>query len=99
MLFTRYLPITSLIIGSSALLFQITVLYPWHNELDMEFKKLKDLKDAQDKKFDDYNARKLNMISALEAKVDALILIHEEQIKKANIVWLWINLWILSVGI
>jgi len=31
---TKYLPITSLIVGLSAFLFQTTVLYPWHNELD-----------------------------------------------------------------
>lgn len=49
--FTRYLPITSFMVGASALTFQTMVLYPWHNELDTEFKRLKDLKEQQDKKF------------------------------------------------
>jgi hypothetical protein len=31
---SRYLPIISFIVGTSALVFQTTVLYPWHNELD-----------------------------------------------------------------
>jgi hypothetical protein len=41
---SKYLPITSFIVGTSALLFQTMVLYPWHNELDSEFKRLKWLK-------------------------------------------------------
>lgn len=49
--FTRYLPITSFVVGASALTFQTMVLYPWHNELDTEFKRLRDLKEQQDKKF------------------------------------------------
>lgn len=48
--FQRYLPIISFIVGSSALSFQIMVLYPWHNELDTEFKKLKELKEQQDRR-------------------------------------------------
>ena len=40
-LFTRGLPLTSFIIASTALAFQVGVLYPWHHELDTEFKELK----------------------------------------------------------
>lgn len=36
--FKRYLPITSFIVGICALTFQTAVLYPWHNDLDREFK-------------------------------------------------------------
>lgn len=50
--FNRWLPITSFAVGSSALLFQTTVLYPWHNELDTEFKRLKELKEQQDRKLE-----------------------------------------------
>ncbi len=47
-LFKRYLPIISFIIGVSALSFQTLVLYPWHNDLDEEFKEVKKLKKEQD---------------------------------------------------
>ena len=60
--FTRYLPITSFMVGASALTFQLTVLYPWHNELDKEFMMLKELKEQQDKKFEEYNAKKMDRI-------------------------------------
>lgn len=46
----KYLPIVSLIVGTSALSFQVFVLAPWHYELDDKFKKVKELKAAQDKK-------------------------------------------------
>lgn len=48
--FSKYLPIISFLVGSSALTFQVMVLYPWHNELDTEFKRLKDLKEKQDRR-------------------------------------------------
>lgn len=34
---TKWLPRISLIIGICAILFQITVLYPWHLQLSREF--------------------------------------------------------------
>ena len=36
----KFLPIINLTIGSIALYFQTTVLYPWHNELEKKFDKL-----------------------------------------------------------
>lgn len=60
--FTRYLPIISFLVGSSALTFQVMVLYPWHNELDTEFKRLKDLKEKQDRRLEDYNSKKMDKI-------------------------------------
>jgi hypothetical protein len=41
MLFTRGFSLTNFVIGSSALCFQIFVLYPWHEKLDEEFTELK----------------------------------------------------------
>jgi hypothetical protein len=41
MLFARILPALSFTIGTTALLFQMTVLYPWHVELNEEFHILK----------------------------------------------------------
>ena len=60
--FQRFLPIISFVVGTSALSFQIMVLYPWHNELDTEFKKLKDLKEKQDRRLEDYNSKKMDKI-------------------------------------
>jgi hypothetical protein len=48
--YSKYLPIISFVVGSSALLFQTTVLYPWHNELDNDLKRLKYQKEQQDQK-------------------------------------------------
>lgn len=41
MLFTRAFSLTNFFIASSALAFQVGVLYPWHHELDEEFQQLK----------------------------------------------------------
>lgn len=41
MLITRGFSLTNFVIGSSALCFQIFVLYPWHEQLDEEFKELR----------------------------------------------------------
>lgn len=41
MLITRGFSLTNFIIASSALCFQVCVLYPWHHRLDDEFNKLK----------------------------------------------------------
>ncbi|EEH44853.1 hypothetical protein PABG_11593 [Paracoccidioides brasiliensis Pb03] len=42
MLITRGFSLTNFVIGSSALCFQVFVLYPWHNKLDRDFEELKD---------------------------------------------------------
>ena len=41
MLFARAFSLTNFFIASTALAFQVGVLYPWHHELDEEFKELK----------------------------------------------------------
>jgi hypothetical protein len=41
MLITRGFSLTNFVIGTSALCFQIFVLYPWHEKLDEEFTELK----------------------------------------------------------
>lgn len=38
---TRAISLTNFIVASSALCFQVGVLYPWHKELDENFEKLK----------------------------------------------------------
>lgn len=62
LIFKRYLPITSFIISCSALVFQLTVLFPWHHELDAEFKRLKHVKEQKDLKLEEYEKFKLEKI-------------------------------------
>lgn len=38
---TRAISITNFVVASTALCFQVGVLYPWHKELDENFEKLK----------------------------------------------------------
>lgn len=42
MIITRGFSLTNFVIASSALAFQVGVLYPWHEKLDEEFKHLKE---------------------------------------------------------
>ncbi|KAL2845280.1 hypothetical protein BJY01DRAFT_183284 [Aspergillus pseudoustus] len=42
MLITRGISLVNFAVASSALAFQVFVLYPWHNQLDHEFKDLKE---------------------------------------------------------
>ncbi|PTU20459.1 hypothetical protein P175DRAFT_0217410 [Aspergillus ochraceoroseus IBT 24754] len=41
MFITRGISLVNFTVASSALAFQVFVLYPWHNQLDEEFKSLK----------------------------------------------------------
>ncbi len=41
MIFTRSVSLTNFLVASSALGFQVFVLYPWHKELDAGFEELK----------------------------------------------------------
>ncbi|OJJ95191.1 hypothetical protein ASPACDRAFT_82054 [Aspergillus aculeatus ATCC 16872] len=41
MLITRGFSLTNFVIASSALCFQVFVLYPWHHKLEDDFKELK----------------------------------------------------------
>ncbi|PLB36794.1 uncharacterized protein BDW47DRAFT_108077 [Aspergillus candidus] len=41
MIFTRSVSLTNFAVASSALCFQVFVLYPWHQQLDDSFEELK----------------------------------------------------------
>lgn len=41
MIVTRAISVTSFTVASTALAFQVFVLYPWHKELDESFEKLR----------------------------------------------------------
>ena len=61
-LFRRSVPIVSFLVGSAALSFQVFILYPWHNELASEFKKVKELKEQQDSRLEEYNVKKMDKV-------------------------------------
>ena len=70
MIFSRILPILSFTIGTSALLFQITVLYPWHVELDRDFQILK---KAQEEQLDFYHKNRLEKLDEINGRIDNLL--------------------------
>lgn len=64
----RWLPYLNFTVAVSALGFQTGVLYPWHEELDREFKVLKEEHKTQ---LHFYHEVKLKRLEELEAKVAA----------------------------
>ena len=70
--FKRYLPIISFIVGTTALTFQITVLYPWHNELDKDFHKLEKLKIETDENLKRQNMQILDKLDNIEKNLKEL---------------------------
>ncbi len=87
MIFSRILPILSFTIGTSALLFQITVLYPWHVELDRDFQILK---KAQEEQLDFYHKKRLEKLDEINGRIDNLlggVRELKELKKKSDLVW------------
>jgi hypothetical protein len=66
----RYLPVFNFVVASSALAFQITVLYPWHNELDREFHVLK---RSHEKKLKEFHILKVQQMSEMEGKINRIL--------------------------
>ncbi|KAK7434191.1 hypothetical protein VKT23_020322 [Stygiomarasmius scandens] len=62
----KILPYLNFGIATSALIFQTTVLYPWHHELDAAFHKLK---AEQSEMLKEFHEVKLKRIEDLEKKV------------------------------
>ncbi|TRM65512.1 hypothetical protein BD626DRAFT_399355 [Schizophyllum amplum] len=63
------LPYMNFTIATAALCFQTTVLYPWHHELDSEFKRLK---EEQTRMLKELHDAKLERIAQVEAKIIAI---------------------------
>lgn len=61
-----WLPYVNLTIATSALCFQVGVLYPWHEELDTAFHKMK---EEQARQLRDYHELKVKRIEQLEQRV------------------------------
>ncbi|WWC60728.1 uncharacterized protein I303_103304 [Kwoniella dejecticola CBS 10117] len=65
----RALPYVNFIVASSALLFQTTVLYPWHHILSDDFEKLK---AEQARQLEEHHREKRQLLDALHLKVEDL---------------------------
>jgi hypothetical protein len=65
----KYLPFINFIIGTIALGFQVTVLYPWHYELQQEFN---ELQKQQEAKLLQYHELKMQTIKNIEENLTKL---------------------------
>ncbi|KAK0435216.1 hypothetical protein EV421DRAFT_1908892 [Armillaria borealis] len=63
---SKFIPYLSLGVATAAFIFQTTVLYPWHHELDEAFHKLK---GEQARMLKDFHDMKLKRFDELERKV------------------------------
>ena len=66
----KYLPIVNFFIASSALIFQTTVLFPWHHQLDSDFKELEEKHKA---KLHEYHMLKVRRLDEIDKKVSQLL--------------------------
>jgi hypothetical protein len=68
--FMKYLPIVNFFIGSSALIFQTTILFPWHIELDNDFKALE---REHKEKLLEYHLLKVSRLDDIDRKVSVIL--------------------------
>ncbi|KAI9136032.1 hypothetical protein BKA69DRAFT_1106824 [Paraphysoderma sedebokerense] len=62
----KYLPVVNLCIASTALIFQTTVLYPWHIQLEKDFEIMK---RDQEEKLKTYHEVKIQKLEELEKTI------------------------------
>jgi hypothetical protein len=72
MILTRSFSLTNFFIGGSALAFQIFILYPWHEQLQEDFKKMqaeniRTLKETEQARLEELSAIK-HQLSLLQAR-------------------------------
>jgi hypothetical protein len=66
----KYLPAVNFAIGTTALVFQMTVLYPWHNQLDKDFK---ELEQRHVETLEAYHKVKLEHLATIEESTKRLL--------------------------
>jgi hypothetical protein len=81
--FSKFLPWISLAVGSSALGFQIVVLYPWHIRLEKDFVELE--KKQEDKLFE-FHLLKVNKLEQMDQKLNKVIELQRRSSKSS---WWW----------
>jgi hypothetical protein len=65
----KILPVFNFVIASTALGFQVTVLYPWHNQLEKDFS---GLQHQQETKLHEYHELKMRNIKNIESYLSKL---------------------------
>jgi hypothetical protein len=76
MIYTKALTFTNFTIATTALGFQVFMLYPWHNQLDKEFKKLK---DEHKKLLLEFHELKLSKLDEIDNKLNKILIKIEEK--------------------
>jgi hypothetical protein len=66
----KALPYVNFLVASSALLFQTTVLYPWHHQLDKDFHLLKEEQNAKLAEFHTLKLERLDHIEQIVRKME-----------------------------
>jgi hypothetical protein len=72
----KFLPVFNFVIASTALGFQVSVLYPWHNQLEKDFS---GLQHQQETKLHEYHELKMQNIKNIEAYLSKLNLEQFEE--------------------
>ncbi|KAJ3057789.1 hypothetical protein HDU99_007130, partial [Rhizoclosmatium hyalinum] len=72
----RFLPYVTFVVGISALTFQMTVLYPWHHQLERDFKHLE---EVQRRTEEEHFEKKMARISKLEGRLESIMDLLEEK--------------------
>ena len=65
----RYLPVFNFVVGSSALCFQLTCLYPWHLSLDESFDKLNNEFNKLRLQRNNENIEKIDKLNTIEDRL------------------------------
>ncbi|KAH7055033.1 hypothetical protein BKA57DRAFT_452810 [Linnemannia elongata] len=73
----KVLTLVNFIIGSTALSFQVGVLYPWHHQLDGDFK---ELEKKHESRLQLFHNRKWEKLREIDSKLDSLV----KQLGEAN---------------
>ena len=76
--FMKFLPIFNFAIGTVALTFQMTVLYPWHQQLEEEFQELKKVQQQELYKF---HQLKVSKLLDMDGKISKILQLVEKNEK------------------
>ncbi|KAG0041408.1 hypothetical protein BGZ83_001854, partial [Gryganskiella cystojenkinii] len=66
----KVLTLINFVIGSAALSFQVGVLYPWHHQLDGDFK---DLEKKHESRLQLFHDRKWEKLMEIDSKMEQLL--------------------------
>jgi hypothetical protein len=72
----KFLPVFNFVIASTALGFQVTVLYPWHHQLEKDFTVLQ---HRQETKLHEYHELRMQNIKNIETYLSKLNLEQFEE--------------------